>query len=136
GGSEGAERGGLGPRRPTKKAGHQPRPDPAPLDVASRLLARASLTEAALRDRLERRGYQPETAARAVTRCRELGYVSDERLAFDRARALRLRGAGSLKIADDLRARGLAEGLVAAAVEASPDGAPQGSGARPPPPPP
>src|SRR5262249_58406103 len=101
-----------------------------PLDVASRLLAGASLTGAALRDRLERRGYQPETAARAVTRCRELGYVSDERLAFDRARTLRLRGAGSLRIADDLRARGLAEGLVAAAVEASLGGERPGAGAR------
>jgi len=98
--------------------------------VASRLLARASLTEAALRDRLERRGYQPETAARAVTRCRELGYVSDERLAFDRARTLRLRGAGSLRIADDLRARGLPEGLIAAAVEASLEGEREVSWAR------
>jgi len=90
--------------------------------VAARLLARASLTEAALRERLVARGYQPETAARTVTRCRELGYVSDERLARDRARALRMRGAGSLKIADDLRGRGLAEALVAAAVEASREG--------------
>jgi regulatory protein len=86
------------------------------------MLARAALTEATLRDRLVRRGYQQETAARAVTRCRELGYVSDERLAFDRARALRRRGSGSLKIADDLRGRGLAEDLVAAAVEASREG--------------
>src|SRR5262249_58726584 len=111
GGSEGAERGGLGPRRPTKKAGHQPRPDPAPLDVASRLLARASLTEAALRDRLERRGYQPETAARAVTRCRELGYVSDERLAFDRARMLRLPGSARLTLPADLPPPALPPGL-------------------------
>ena len=86
------------------------------------MLARAALTEATLRDRLVSRGYQPETAARAVTRCRELGYVSDERLAFDRARVLRRRGSGSLKIADDLRGRGLAADLVAAAVEASREG--------------
>jgi regulatory protein len=98
--------------------------------VAARLLARASLTEAGLRERLVSRGYQPETAACAVTRCRELGYVSDERLAHDRARALRMRGAGSLKIADDLRGRGLAEALVAAAVEASRDGEPEISWAR------
>jgi SOS response regulatory protein OraA/RecX len=98
--------------------------------VAARLLARASLTEAALRERLVSRGYQPETAARAVTRCRELGYVSDERLALDRARALRTRGAGSLKIADDLRGRGLAEELVAAAVEESREDEPEISWAR------
>jgi SOS response regulatory protein OraA/RecX len=86
------------------------------------MLGRAALTEATLHDRLVSRGYQPKTAARAVTRCRELGYVSDERLALDRARVLRRRGSGSLKITDDLRGRGLAEDLVTAAVEASREG--------------
>ena len=95
------------------------RADPTPLDVAARLLAHSALTEAALRERLRAKGYQPETAARTVARCRELGYVSDERLALDRARALRARGAGSLKITADLAARGLPDGLVATAVEAS-----------------
>ena len=94
------------------------------------MLARAALTEATLRDRLVSRGYQPETAARAVARCRELGYVSDERLAFDRAHALRMRGAGTLKIADDLRARGLDEALVVAAVEGSREGEPEIAWAR------
>lgn len=56
--------------------------------------------------------------------------MSDERLAFDRARTLRMRGAGSLKIADDLRGRGLAEALIAAAVEASMEGEPEASWAR------
>jgi len=94
------------------------------------MLARATLTEATLHHRLVSRGYQPETAARAVTRCRELGYVSDERLALDRARVLRMRGAGSLKIEDDLRGRGLPEALVTAAVEASLEGEPEISWAR------
>ena len=106
------------------------RADPTPLDVAARLLARAALTEAALRERLLAKGYQPETATRTVARCRELGYVSDERLALDRARALRARGAGSLKIAADLGARGLPEALVASAVEASRAGEPEEAWAR------
>jgi regulatory protein len=106
------------------------RVDPTPLDVAARLLARAALTEAALRDRLLARGYQPETATRIVARCRELGYVSDERLALDRARTLRARGAGSLKIAADLAARGLSEALVASAVESSRAGEPEEAWAR------
>ena len=93
--------------------------------MAARLLARASLTEAVLRDRLVAKGYQPATAERTVVRCRELGYASDERLAFERARALRARGAGSLKITADLSARGLPDGLIAAAVEASLDGEPE-----------
>ncbi len=93
--------------------------------MAARLLVRASLTEAALRERLVAKGYQPATAERTVARCRELGYADDERLAFERARALRARGAGSLKIAADLTARGLPENLVAAAVAASCGGQPE-----------
>lgn len=76
------------------------------------------------------RGYQPATAARTVARCRELGYVGDERLAHDRARALRARGAGSLRIAADLTARGLPEALVEAAIDESRDGEPEVAWAR------
>jgi SOS response regulatory protein OraA/RecX len=93
--------------------------------VAARLLARVPLTEAALHERLVAKGYQQGTAARTVARCRELGYADDERLAFERARTMRLRGAGSLKIAADLTARGLPEDLIAAAIEASLDGEPE-----------
>jgi regulatory protein len=100
----------------------RPRPTPTPLDVAARLLTRAPRTEAELAARLVARGYQKATAARTVDRCRELGYVGDARLAHDRARALRQRGAGSLKIVADLTARGLPEDLVESAVEDSLDG--------------
>jgi SOS response regulatory protein OraA/RecX len=68
------------------------------------------------------RGYQQSTATRTVDRCRELGYVGDERLADERARALRARGAGSLKIASDLEGRGLSEAIIARAIEESRDG--------------
>ncbi len=94
------------------------------------MLARGALSEAALRARLVAKGYQPETAARTVARCRELGYAGDERLAFERARTLRARGAGSLKIAADLAARGLPEALVSRAVEVSRDGEPEAAWAR------
>jgi SOS response regulatory protein OraA/RecX len=57
-----------------------------------------------------------------VARCRELGYVGDEAYARERARALRARGAGCLRIAADLAARGLPEALVDEAVEGSRDG--------------
>ena len=89
---------------------------PTPLDVAARLLARAPRTEADLTARLVRLGYRRETADAAVARCRELGWVGDASYARERARALRARGAGSLKIAADLAARGLPEALVEAAV--------------------
>jgi regulatory protein len=106
------------------------RPDPSPLDVAARILARATLSEAALQERLVAKGYQPETAARTVARCRELGYVSDLRLATERARTLRERGAGSLKIAADLTARAVPESLVGTAVAASLQGGSETDWAR------
>jgi regulatory protein len=77
---------------------------------------------AALEARLVGVGYRPETAARTVARCQELGWVDDARLARDRAEGLRRRGAGCLKIAADLDARGLAGSLVAAALEATGEG--------------
>jgi regulatory protein len=94
------------------------------------LLTRAPRTEADLEARLVARGYQKATAAKTVARCRELGYVGDERFAHDRAQALRARGAGSLKIAADLVARGLPEALVDAAVDASLAGEPETAWAR------
>jgi len=87
--------------------------------VAARLLARTPRTEADLELRLIRLGYRRETAAAAVARCRELGWVGDAAYARERAGALRARGAGSLKIAADLAARGLPEALVEAAVAES-----------------
>jgi SOS response regulatory protein OraA/RecX len=109
--------------RSTASESTSPRPTPTPLDVAARLLTRAARTEADLESRLLARGYSSGTAAKTVARCRELGYVGDERFAHERARAMRERGAGSLKIAADLAGRGLPEPLVEAAVESSRDGA-------------
>ena len=90
--------------------------------MAARILAHSPRTEAELHARLVAKGYQPGTAATTVARCRELGYVGDEHYAAERARSMRLRGAGSLKITADLEARGLPESMVAAAVEASLEG--------------
>lgn len=98
--------------------------------MAARLLQRAPRTEAELEARLQAKGYQPETAARTVARCRELGWVGDAMLAHDRARTLRRRGAGSLRIAADLEARGVPERLIADAVEASREGSSEVEWAR------
>lgn len=94
------------------------------------MLARAALTEGELEARLVRRGYRAATAAVTVARCRELGYVGDDAYAHERARALRRHGAGSLRIAADLSARGLPETLVEAAVEASREGLAEAEWAR------
>jgi len=75
-------------------------------------------------------GWSPEAVSRTLARCAELGWVNDAMLAEDRARALRARGAGSLKIAAELEARGVAPGLVEAAVETSRDGESEATWAR------
>ena len=98
--------------------------------MAARLLRRAPETEARLEARLVALGYRRETAAATVARCRELGYVGDPAFAHERARGLRARGAGRLRIEADLTARGLPEALVAEAVEASRAGEPEAAWAR------
>ena len=86
------------------------------------MLVRAPRTEAELEARLVALGYRRETATATVARCRDLGYVGDARFAAERARSLRARGAGSLRIEADLAARGLSDALIAAAVEDSREG--------------
>jgi SOS response regulatory protein OraA/RecX len=75
-------------------------------------------------------GYRPATAEATVERCRELGWVGDADLARDRARALRARGHGCLRIAADLKARGLDERLVERAVDESREELPEAEWAR------
>ena len=86
------------------------------------MLARRPLTTTELEARLVAMGYQARTALGVVARARELRWLDDETLAHDRARALRARGAGPLRIGADLEARGLPAPLIEAAVDASRDG--------------
>lgn len=114
-------------RRPSRSTGSERGrgAGATPLETAARILRAAPRTEAELHARLVARGYGAATAAAVVGRCRELGWVSDARFAGERARHLRTRGAGSLRIAADLAARGLAEDLVEAAVAESLEGEPE-----------
>jgi len=98
------------------------KPDPTPLDIAAKVLARGPRTEAELAARLEKIGYSAAKVAATVARCRELRYVDDAAVAMDRARTLRARGAGSLRIATELEARGVPDVLVSAALEESLEG--------------
>ena len=108
---------------PTRKAGSAPgKAPPTPLDMAARVLSRGSRTEAELAARLAKIGYSDAKVADTIARCRELGYVNDAAVAMDRARTLRARGAGSLRIGAELEARGVPDVLVAAALEESLDG--------------
>jgi regulatory protein len=89
------------------------------------MLRRAPRSAAELTERLVAKGYQVETAAKTVARSAELGWVNDAQLALDRARTLRRRGAGSLRIAADLESRGVATPLIESAIEESLDGEPE-----------
>ena len=111
-------------RRRSRSTGSEEgkRAAPAPLDVAARLLARRPLTTTELETRLVAMGYQARTASGVVARAVELRWLDDETFAQDRARSLRARGAGPLRIAADLEARGLPAALIEAAVEVSRDG--------------
>ena len=106
------------------------RPDPTPLDFAANLLRRAPMSEAALAGRLVGKGYRAATAAATVARCRELAWIDDAAFAHDRARTLRQRGAGSLKITADLERHGVPNGLIDQAVRASLEGESESDWAR------
>lgn len=88
------------------------------------------MTTSELEARLVAMGYQARTASGVVARAVELRWLDDEMLAHDRARALRARGAGPLRIGADLEARGLPSALIEAAVEASRDGRGEGEWAE------
>jgi regulatory protein len=81
------------------------------------LLARRSWSAAELLRRLERRGAPREVARAVVGELEGRGYVDDEGFAkwWAEARA-RGRRVGSVRLAEELRARGIAAPLVAAAV--------------------
>ncbi|MFN8544195.1 MAG: regulatory protein RecX [Candidatus Binatia bacterium] len=98
--------------------------------MAARLLTRAPRTVAELTQRLVAMGYRTTTAEVTVARCVELGWVDDSALAEDRARQLRRRGAGPLRIGSDLEGRGLSERVVQEAIDASRDGRSEAEWAR------
>lgn len=78
------------------------------LAAALRLLSARDRSEAELAGRLRRRGHGEEEIARALERCRELGYLDDSRFARERARRLMAAGRGvGPRILADLAAHGV-----------------------------
>lgn len=91
-----------------------------PFVVALRLLARQGRTEVELSRKLIDKGYSEEQIAATLGRCRELGYVDDQRYARERAGALLRSGrAAGCRIEMDLRRRGVASEVVTAALTAT-----------------
>jgi SOS response regulatory protein OraA/RecX len=88
------------------------------LDVAGRALRRRDLSEAELRDRLERRGVAPAPSEQALETLTRAGVVDDRRVAYERASALARREHGDAAIRWDLARRGVADAIAAEAVAA------------------
>jgi len=90
--------------------------------TALRLLARRDFFAEELRQRLIRRGFDPDDAALAVARCVERGLVDDERLArrFVELRAV-ARGWGPRRLVAELRRRGVERELAERAARLAPD---------------
>jgi regulatory protein len=87
------------------------------IDLAYKAVARRDLTVAELRARLERKHVPPEAIEDAVAELEDTGFLDDARYARQFAEDKReLEQWGSERIAGDLRRRGIAPGLIDAAV--------------------
>ena len=84
--------------------------------AAGDLLSRRAWTEVELTRRLVRRGAPPEVAAAVVTDLRGRGYVDDTAFARHFVETRAARGYGAARLAADLRARGVAQAVVSAAL--------------------
>ena len=89
--------------------------------VAVGLLARRDLASGELRDRLERRGFDPATAAAAVADLIEERAVDDARFTENYVSHHVERGEGPLRIAADLKERGVSRELIDTALAGGAD---------------
>jgi SOS response regulatory protein OraA/RecX len=88
------------------------------LAVAGRALKARDLSRHRLAQRLDERAVAPAVAAASVARLEDLGLVDDDRVARARAASLADRGWGDEAIRHRLRAEGLDEATIDAAVSA------------------
>lgn len=89
-----------------------------PFAAALRVLTRSDRSEAELRAKLKQFGFALPAIDSAVEKCRQYGYLDDQRYARERARALARRGSGvGHKIRLDLRRRGLSDDHIEQALE-------------------
>jgi regulatory protein len=95
--------------------------------TAGRTLARRDMSEAGLRDRLERSGVPPGAVGEATETLRRVGALDDARFARNRARALCERGWGDEAIRARLEAEGAPPAFAGEAVATLP---PEGERAR------
>ncbi|BBO91093.1 regulatory protein RecX [Desulfosarcina ovata] len=87
-------------------------PEPAAMESAFRILARRDHTCQELSVKLRAKGFARSAIDHALKRCRDLGYLNDDRVAGAMAGQLARRGYGPLRIRQTLLQKGLDEGLV------------------------
>ncbi len=85
------------------------------------LLARRDFSSAALRERLERQGFDPALVAAALAELTAERALDDARYARNFVLYHANRGQGPVRIAADLAAQGLSGGLIDAALESGAD---------------
>ncbi len=85
------------------------------------LLARRDFATGELREKLRQQGYDSQVADEAVRELAEGRALNDERYAENYVRYHADRGHGPLRVASDLRARGVTEDLIDAALQGGPD---------------
>jgi regulatory protein len=93
----------------------------AALSFAMALLARRDFASGELRQKLESQGYDAAVIAAVVTELMAERSVDDARYAENYVMYHSERGHGPVRIAADLRALGVAEGLIEAALATVPD---------------
>jgi len=85
---------------------------------AFRLLTLRAHSEKELAAKLDERGFAEDVVAGVLEKCRELGYLNDEKFARQRARELAVnRLLGDRRIVFDLREKGIPEALSRQAIE-------------------
>jgi regulatory protein len=89
--------------------------------AALAMLSRRDFASAELRERLERRGFERSLVEAAVAELIEEHALDDARFAHHYVAYHAERGHGPLRLAADLRGRGVASALIEAALEAGPD---------------
>jgi regulatory protein len=96
--------------------------DPVAVRAAAvALLARRDLSSGELRERLGARGFEPEATVEVLAGLMAEGALNDERYAYNYVAYHAGRGRGPVRIRADLRARGLPEELIEAALASGPD---------------
>jgi len=87
-------------------------------EKALAFLEKRDRTKREVADRLAKAGYSGETIERTIERLREAGFVDDADYAARYLDVLVAKGGGSLRIREEMRRKGLPDGLVRDTIEA------------------